>query len=130
MKIRIEVSASAEEVLPRVKDPSQSAKIANFVLALCDAQSLWRYTINSGTDRMRIQKISGYYAPLNYPQELGDRWNSEKFLDMVERYGLHQNNFDAPIIDYGDRPELLFDRAIQHIFHYATKTFRELDNTQ
>ena len=58
---------------------------------------------------MRIRKIDGYYAPLDYPAALDNRWKSSDFLDMVERYSLHDTNgFTGPIIDQIDGPKLPF----------------------
>jgi len=64
----VDIEASAEEVLPKITDPAQKAKIADFVIALHDAYSLWRYKISSDSDRMPIDSISGEYAyPAGFP---------------------------------------------------------------
>lgn len=126
----VNLAAAAAEAIPKVKE-AQKPGIARFVLALADAQSLWKYKIVSGADRMRIRKIDGHYAPLDYPAALDNRWKSSDFLDMVERYGLHDTNgFTGPIIDQIDGPKLLFDRAIDRIFTYAIKQFHEIEKSE
>ena len=126
----VNLAAAATEAVPKVKE-AQRPDIACFVLAMADAQSLWKYKIVSGADRMRIRKIDGYYAPLDYPQALDNRWKSSDFLDMVERYSLHDTNgFTGPIIDQTDGPKLLFDRAIERIFGYAVKKFHDIEKSE
>ena len=126
----IEVNASAEEVLSVLADNALKAKISDFVLALHDAHSLWKYQISSGRDTLKIQMDSGRYGyPIGFPAVLGDRWNT-RFPQLVEKYGLHKDKqYESSIIDYGGKPEMFFDPALQCIFAYAVKTFREVEQT-
>ena len=128
----VEVNASAEEALPKLVDPTQKAKVTDFVLALRDAHSLWRYKTSSDSGRIRLEKVSGVYAyAIGFPKELGDRWNSN-FSDLVKKYNLHYENdrLASPIVDFGNRPELIIDRGLERVFDYATKTFGEIEKTR
>jgi hypothetical protein len=123
----VELNASAEEVLSATTDRTQKIKISDFVLALNDAHSLWRYKISTERDRMDLRIIQGVYAPADFPEELGDRWNLS-FADLAKKYGLRdQDALAAPILKYGDHSELLFNRALERILQYATSVFRELE---
>lgn len=124
----VEVNASAEEALSKSINDTQKVKIADFVLALRDAHNLWRYKVSKDGVSIRIESTEGHAHPVSYPIELGDRWNLN-FSDLTEKYGLRDTrNFVPAIVDYeNSKGEMYFDRAIERIFEYASKTFRELE---
>ncbi len=129
----VEVNATAEETLRKLNHSAQRTNIVDFVLALRDAYTLWGYKLSLDSDRMRLKTISGLYVPMDFSAELGDRWNLN-FPDLVKKYALDdKHDPPSPIINYGtqrDDSVLIFDWALERIFAYATKTFRELEKLQ
>jgi hypothetical protein len=120
-----DLTASAKETLLVVTETKRRSLIQEYMLALLDANGLWAYTIDSGSDNLRLTLLEGTtneYHPADFPPSLGDRWNLE-FTRMVKLYALSDE-----IVTRATGKSFMTRRAMSKCLDLAAEKFRELES--